>query len=158
MKRISQLSPKDFRLSPVWEFVDDDQYGDCVMPLAALPVKSLERRVVGLRVRLNNGRQVWAILGNASLSSARATEQFLTLAVERNGSWFDMARYHDVDYEQRGPKALARFLALPLIEVFPISVDLSGTATGQPECLKFQIEAEPKELLSEKQRLALAVE
>ena len=105
------------------------------------------------------GRPVLAVLGNISLQSTRQTQHFLTVTVFRaDGQTFDLARYHDVDADRRGPSALAGFLGLSEAEIFPITYDISSVANGLPEVVSGKIDREPKEHLSAEELLDLAIE
>ena len=79
------------------------------------------------------------------------------LLIGRAFQWFDLARYHDPDYERRGPRAAADFLGLPLGAVFPISYDISHLALGSRNCLIGQIPAELGERLTRAELIAMAV-
>ena len=96
-------------------------------------------------------------LGNIDLDSARSTQHFLTLSVERGRRWFHLARYHDVDRAREGPLALAHFLELTPAEVFPISYDVSVHVVGDVNVTRGSILAEPVERLSSSELIALAV-
>ena len=109
------------------------------------------------RVRLASGDYVWSLLGNVDPDSARRTEHFLTLAIERTGSWFQLARYHDADYAERGPEALARFLDRPLQEVFPIEYNIRRFVKSWSPALAGLVHAEPRERLTQAELATLAV-
>jgi hypothetical protein len=99
----------------VWEFLNDNEFGETmVRPVEKLPVESLDNRVVGAQVHLANGSQVWASFGNFDVTNPRATQHFLEISIERNGEWFDLARYHDVDFSKRSWRRLLAFLAYTL--------------------------------------------
>jgi hypothetical protein len=74
-----------------------------------------------------------------------------------NDVWFDLARYHDVDYGRRGPSALASFLGLSASEIFPISYDISGIALGDALVTRGSITQVPDEKLTVEQLIAMAV-
>ncbi len=114
LRSIDSLLVPDLQIHPVWEFSDDEEAGDetLVRPVELLPVQSLAGRLVGTNVRLSNGATAWALIGNIDLADPRCAEHFLTLRIERDGAWFDMARYFDPDYNERSPAALAAFLLL----------------------------------------------
>jgi hypothetical protein len=89
----------------------------------------------------------------------RRTRQFLALTVfggESQGG-FTLARYFDVDYERRGPAALAGFLGLRVEEVFPVAYDIGAVAVGLAEVIRGSIPSEPAEKLTEEELTALAV-
>jgi hypothetical protein len=89
---------------------------------------------------------------------ARATKHFLTVSLERDGAWFDLARYFDVDYDRRGPRQLAEFLGLAITDVFPITYDLSDIAVGSLDTLKGCISQEPDGRLSEDDLIELTLQ
>lgn len=125
IKLVDALQVLDLKRCPVWEFVSGDQ-GDetMVRPVKRLPVTSLAGKIVGSRVRLASGNRLWALIGNLDTKNVRLNERFATFSFERNGLWFNLARYHDADYDRRGPSALARFLGISVDEVFPILYDV----------------------------------
>jgi hypothetical protein len=153
------LNVADLNAYAVWEYANEDEKrGEtAVRPVKKTPVKNLAGRLVGTQVRLANGTDVWALIGNVDASNPRLTQHFLTLSVLRNGRWFSMARYHDFDSNERGPQALATFLGLRLDEVFPISYDISRFCVGTSAALIGTIEKEPPEKLTRAQIIALAV-
>lgn len=159
-KLLEEVTVGDIAVAPVWQFTNaDESMGEtAVRPIERLPVKDLDDKVVGTIVRLANGTQVWALLGNVDSDNPRSTQHFLTLSVERSGTWFPMARYHDSDAHRRGPKALSQFLGLSIDEVFPISYDISQLCIGDHDALVGTIEKEPKERLSEDEIIDLALE
>jgi len=61
---------------------------------------------------LASGDCLWGIVGNLDARNHEMNEHFVTISIERNGRWFHLARYHDADYAETGPQALARFLGL----------------------------------------------
>jgi hypothetical protein len=96
-----------------------------------------------------------ALIGNYNVTNPRDTQHFLTLSIERGGEWFHLARYHDVDFTDRGPEALARFLGLHVDDVFPISVDVRRYVRGDPKALIAIVLKEPQERLTEEERWTL---
>ena len=110
-KSVAYLTPNDLAQFPVWEY---DNGGESlpgqdetwVVPVLELPVASLSNRVVGVSVR--HGSREWVgLLGNVELGVLRFTREFAALSVWHDGFWFPLARYFDLDREQRGPERLA---------------------------------------------------
>ncbi len=160
IKKTEELTVADLKAFPVWQFVNDDEHvmGEtAVRPIDKTPVKDLGRCLIGAPVLLANGSEVWALIGNVDARSPRRTQHFLTLSVFHKDRCFMMARYHDLDRNERGPFALAEFLKLPIGEVFPISYDLSQYCLGEAAALVGQIEREPREKLTRTEIIALAV-
>ena len=156
IKPVESLTVADFRAHPVWEWLNDDEIGDTMMqPVEELPVESLDNRVLGTLVRLANGSQVWATICNVDVANPRATQHFVFLSIERGGEWFHLARYFDFDFTTLGPEALARFLGLPVDDVFPISVDIRRYVRGNPAALAFSVPKEPRGRLTREERWAL---
>jgi hypothetical protein len=120
-----------------------------------LPSESLDDKLIGTRVRLANGSQVWALIGNFNVTNRRATQHFLTLSIERSGKWFYLARYHDIGFPAEGPEALARFLDLHVDDVFPISLDVRRYVRGDPAALTAIVLKEPRERLTREELWAL---
>jgi hypothetical protein len=149
-KLFTLIEIPDLERHPVWESILDDEADELsVFPVRDLPVADLEGRFVGTRVQFANGDLHWAMLFYLHANDSRKTEQFLSVRIERNGKWFDLARYWDVDYERSGPEALARFLGLPLEEIFPIRYDVREYSMGNPAALAGEVPKEPRERLPE---------
>ena len=157
-KPIEALQIADIELNPVWQYTESDKPGDTVVhPVMQVPVKTLTGKVVATQVTLGNGTLVWALIGNVDVGNPRLTEHFLTVSVEKSGQWFTLSRYHDFDYADRGPEALAQFLGLPVNEVFPISYDIRRYVTGDPAGLSGQVSKDPSEKLTRAEIIAMAV-
>lgn len=156
-KPVDALTVEDFARHPVWRYAPTVADELRVRAVRTLPVKSLGGKIVGTQVRLANGSEVWAMLGNIDTSNMRLTEHFLTVSVERDGEWFHLARYHDHDFRSRGPSQLARFLRLRREDVFPISFDIRAYVEGKPRGLAGTIPLEPRKKLSRDEVIALAV-
>jgi hypothetical protein len=156
IKPAESLTVADFQAHPVWEFLNDDEIGETmVQPVEKLPVESLDNRLIGTQVRLANGSQVWALIGNFDVTNPRAIQHFLTLSIERSGKWFRLARYHDIGFPARGPEELARSLHLGVDDVFPISVDVRRYVRGDPAALTPIVLKEPREKLTRAELMAL---
>jgi hypothetical protein len=158
MKSIEALDISALQEHAVWQYANADAANETlVRPIKRLPVARLAGKVVGTQVRLANGTCVWGLLGNIEESSARLTAHFLTLSVLQDRRRFTLARYHDFDYVENGPDALAHFLDLPIDEVFPIAYDIRQYVKGDPVALAGLIPKEPLERLSRSELIALAV-
>ena len=144
LRSINSLLVPDLQIHPVWEFAGDEEADDetLVRPVEVLPVQSLAGRLAATNVRLSNGATAWALIGNIELADPRSAEHFLTLRIERDGVWFDLARYFDPDYTERGPAALAEFLRLAVDDVFPIHFDIRYCVTGNSAALVGSIQCE----------------
>jgi len=158
-KKVEELTIADLETFAVWQFANSDAHpGETVVrPLKKTPVKNLNGRLVGTPIRLANGSDVWALLGNIDPNNPRLTRHFLTLTIFLEGKQFTMARYHDFDSDGRGPQALAAFLRLPLDAIFPISYDISRFCIGKVAALIGTIPKDPEEKLTRAQIIALAV-
>ena len=158
-KPVSDLTVEDLARYPVWEFDNDGeshpgQDETWIVPITDLPVTSLANRVVAATLRFGD-REALGLLGNIELHDVRATREFATLWVDRDGSWFQLDRYFDPGYERHGPEQLAHFLGAPHDEVFPILYDISGVAVGHPEVVRGKITAEPEVRLTDDERMEL---
>jgi hypothetical protein len=158
-KAAEKLTVEDIAKYSVWRFVNNDALGETlVTPVKKLPATDISGKLVGTAVRLANGAMVWAILGNISPRHKQKTQHFITISVERDGSWFHLARYFDPLRDQYGPMSLANFLGLSIDEVFPIAYDIRGVAEGPADVLSGSIAAEPAERLDDDQRMTLLFE
>jgi hypothetical protein len=158
VKAVDSLTVADLEAAPVWQYANRDGAGETlVRPVKSYPVKNLTGKVVGTQVRLANGMQLWALLGNIDPLSPPLNEHFLTLSIEQNGRWFALARYHDLDYVHRGPDSLSRFLGMSVDQIFPISYDVTPYADGDPAALIGSVNKEPRERLSRAELIAMAV-
>jgi hypothetical protein len=158
LQSVEELQVEQLKVYPVWRYVESPKRGETAVRLVKkVPVTSLTGKLVGTQVRLNNGNTVWALLGNIDSNNPKLTKHFLTLSVERDSSWFSLARYHDFDCSSRGPRELARFLELPLDHVFPISYDITKYVIGDRGALSGIIEADPKEKFTRAEIIAMAV-
>jgi len=161
IKEVGELCLADMATSSVWEFIlgDEVRLGEThVAPVLDIPVDSLENRVIGTTVALSNGATLWGLLGNVDVHNVRRTRHFLTLSIRTDTRWFHLARYHDADYERRGPKQFASFLGLAVDQVFPIRYDISSYVLGSDECIRGCIQASPSETLSEEELMKLAMD
>ncbi len=158
VRPVDKLTEADLRSHSVWEFVSDDQPDETyVRAVESLPVTALAGCVVGVQVQLASGRLVWGLLGNVDLQDPTKTAHFLTLSLAVEGHWFHLARYHDADFDTRGPAALASRLGLAVSDVVPIRYDISARALGDPATVRGVVEAEPHHRLSRAELLALAI-
>jgi hypothetical protein len=158
LKKVEALTVRDLESHPVWQYVNNDSTGEtAVRPVSRTPVSNLVGKLVGTRVVLQNGQSVWAIIGNVDNRNARLTEHFLTISLFSRGHWFTLSRYHDVDYREKGPEALAGFLGLDVDEVFPITYDVSQSVEGDTATLTGKILKVPREVLSRAEIIAMAV-
>src|SRR5215204_2877191 len=149
VKTVEELTPTDLGVHPVWQYANrnGDFQETAVRAIRRTPVRSLTGRLVGVVVGLANGATAWALIGNVDANNARLNLHFLTLSVWRNNRWFTMARYHDIDWVERGPDALATFLGLSVDDVFPIAYDLRPHCSGDQAALVGVIEKKPRERL-----------
>lgn len=157
LKSVAELSISDMESVPIWQYVNDDADELCVKPVKKIPVKSLIGKIVATQVELANGLLFWGIIGNVDTTSQQLTEHFLTLSIYSNGKWFSLARYHDFNYNEKGPDALASFLGLNPDSIFPIHYDIRNLVVGHPAFLDGLIQKEPVNKLSRAEIIALAV-
>jgi hypothetical protein len=118
-------------------------------------VQALDNRLIGVRSRLANGKKIWTLIGNVALDNPRLTEHFITFSFEKNGKWFHLGRYFDPTYDKEGPEALAKFLGMPVDDVFPIGYDLRPHVAGGAPTVTGVIPKEPRERLSKDQIMKL---
>ena len=113
-RRVDELTLKDIQSHAIWEYTpDEDDDETCVSP-SQVPAITLKNKVVGTEIHLSCGRTMWGLLGNIDEENARANQHFTTLTLFLKGRQFVLARYHDNDYPEHGPPALAQVLNLAL--------------------------------------------
>ncbi len=158
-KPVEELQISDLNQYAVWEYITEEIASDetWVQPVTDYPITSLSNRIVGTKVRLKNCVEYWAILSNISLNDPKSTEHFLTLWIERETKWFEMARYFDVDYHKRGPVQLADFLGITVDDIFPIAYDISSVAVGRKEVICGTIPLEPKDKLTYEELIEISL-
>jgi hypothetical protein len=152
---LSSVGTNDLLQFPVWELAQSTEFMDVpVTPVDQIPVTTTKNHIFGTHVTLADGSKNWALLGNISDGNPQVTKHFMTIALFGNDRWFDLARYHDVDYVRRGPEALARFLGKEVDAVFPIKYDLKGLVLPD---LSGVVDAKPDEVLNSDELIALAL-
>lgn len=160
IKRANELTVEDFHRYPVWRVThahEAELDETAVRPVRKLPVKRLDDAVIGTKLRLANGRRVWATLCNISENDPENTEQFITVSIAHDGGWFHLARYFDIGKTRHGPRALARALNLRITDVFPMSYDIRAIAKGNSAVLKGCIPQSPRKKPSRRQLVKLAL-
>jgi len=159
MKPLESITYDEIREHPVWRFSSRECDNDTLLaPVKRIPCSNVRGKIVGTQVELANGSQAWAFLGNIDPSSPRLTEHFVTISLHHGGKWFHLARYHDYDYADRGPKQLAEFMELSEDEVFPIRYDIREfVRTTDCEALAGTIVREPRNKLTRAEIIAIAV-
>jgi len=158
VKSVESLTVADLEWAPVWQYTNRDGAGETtVRAVKRIPVRDTSGKLIGTQVRFANGARAWALISNIVPDSARQTEHLLTVSVEHSGKWFDLARYHDPDYTNGSPEALARFLGLAVDEIFPIAFDLRPYVEGDPAVLQGSVLREPQERLSRDEIIAMAL-
>lgn len=155
---IDDLSVEDLNDFPVWRVKSNSRTGDSeLVPVRRLPCKNLDRCIVGVQVMLADGSTTYGILGNVHTNDRERTEVFVTIAIEKNGEWFHLARYFDCDFNNSGPSELGKFLGKKLTEIFPIRYDLQVFSKGDPSALSGVIPIAPKKRLSEDEIMDMAL-
>jgi hypothetical protein len=158
MKAFDKLEIPDFEKHPVWQIVEDDKYSSLMLnPVKKLPVEHLENRIVGTKVALADGTITWAILSNISATEKLRNTHFLNASINCNGSWFDLARYHDSDFERRNGDVLAKKLGKSIEQVFPIVFDVSSIVSGEKSVLKDEINYLVRDQLTMSELISMAV-
>lgn len=152
--RLAALTKSLLRAERVWEFCGNNWKGKrLVRPVKELPIADAANCLLGCELTLADGTKVYGHITNLSLTSSEENQHFLTLSVFAGGEAVRLARYHDADFAERGPGALARKLGKREDEVFPISFDMSEIAVGAPGCVRGRILKEPQQKLSREQLL-----
>jgi hypothetical protein len=157
-KPVENLQQADLEAFPVWQYANDDALGETVVfPVEQRPVQNLANRLVTCPLRLANGTYVWGLLGNVVADNPGLTEHFLSLSVLKGSKWFTLARYHDFNYSEFGPEALANFLGLRTGDVFPTNYDITAYVIGDAAALAGCVYQEPRKRLTRAEIIALAV-
>jgi len=157
-KLVDELTLADLEAHPVWRFTGADSPDETrVRPVRRLPVSKLDNALVAVPLELPSRASVWGLLGNIDATSAEKTSHFLSVSVLSGGRWFHLARYHDLDRDERGPEALAAFLGLTVPQVFPLAYDISNCCIGLADVVTGTVPVEPPVRLSRAELIALAV-
>jgi len=156
-KRLEALTPEDLAQHPVWRIVPGGTDEPLLTPIRRVRAHDLAGKLVATQLHLANGSRRWGLLGNIKVENVRLTRHFVAASVYDAGRWFHLARYHDPDYEDHGPDALAEFLGLAVDDVFPIEYDIGRYVSGDPEVLQGLLTKRPLERLSRAELIALAV-
>jgi hypothetical protein len=155
---IESISVEEIMQFPVWRYLNRDRCEEVILlPIYKFPRSNLDLCIVGTKLTLANGTQVWSFLGNIDTCNTQSTKHFLTVSVERNGEWFHLARYHDSDYKEHGPTQLAKFLNMKTDSVFPMRYDVRFASEGEIDALTGYITSEPTERLSKDELILLAI-
>jgi hypothetical protein len=133
VKTIDQLTIADLERYPVWEFnleYEEQLDETAVQPVEALPVRSLDNRIVGTVVMLANGDTHWAILGGIDLQNPEDARGIDGLSLFWNGDRVVFDRMLDFGEAGRQARTFAETLGLKIDDVFPIRYDLSRHCIG----------------------------
>ena len=157
-KPVDKLNEKEIKEFPVWQFTNSDVPDETyVFPLKKLPVKSLSNRIVFTEFTLANKHKLFGSIANVSLENQRLNQHFISISILKNEDWFHLARYFDFDYNERNPNALAKFLNIPIDDIFPLSIDISKYCVSDQVSLILSYPKEPIEKLTRSEVIALAV-
>jgi len=158
LKVVSALTIDDCARFGVWQFGRCDSNGECMIrPVKRTPVENVNGKLFAIEAVLANGSRCWALIGNVNLVKPSDNEHFLTISLERDGKWFDLSRYHDVDYKRNGPERLAAFMGLETKDIFPISYDFSHLVKQKSSACKGNYQLEPSRRLTEEELILLAL-
>jgi hypothetical protein len=131
---------------------EDDIDETAYVPVLKLPVAELNSGLeVGTQVTLANGKKTWAVIGGIESSNPKSSAHFMTIAFEKDGDWFLLARPMDTWNKSHGPEELAKFLGMNVDDIFPISYDISKYVAMQSPAHSGQILKEPGDKISEKE-------
>ncbi|MGD0192116.1 MAG: hypothetical protein ABSD74_15360 [Rhizomicrobium sp.] len=147
VKTIDQLTIADLERYPVWEFnleYEGELDETAVQPVEALPVRSLDGRIVGTTVTLANGDAHWAILGGIDLKHSDGAKDLDGLSLFRNGERIVFAPMLDFGDAGRQAKSFAEALGLDIDDVFPIAYDISRWCIGDPKIVRGSIHSRAK--------------
>lgn len=158
VKSFPSLTVEDIKKCPTWRFtnrnLDDDLEIESVLERPCTDVRSL---IVGCQLRLADGVCVWGLLQNVDPTTPSRNDHFLTATIDCNCQWFPLARYHDVDVNERGPLALSHALGKDISSIFPLSYDIRSEVGFDAAGLVGSICIEPHARLSRKEIIELAL-
>lgn len=147
----------DLERHTIWQYTPSGTADVCVKPVTRVPADRLVNRLVASRVTLGNGQRRWALFGSVTADQPRLNQHLMSIGILGNDAWFHLARYYEFDRETRSPQALAEFLGLKIVDVFPISYDLRESVRGTAEALVGTMLAEPVERLTREQIFELGL-
>jgi hypothetical protein len=96
-------------------------------------------------------------VGTLEESLPHLNRHLATFSFYTPGRWFHLARYHDPDYQDRGPDALAAFLGHSVEEVFPFTFDIRGLIRTPGLELSWPIERSPEKRIARRELIAAVV-
>ena len=155
MKDVDKIIKKDFEEYPIWEFVNEDPVGELkVKPVTKYPVKNPEGKIFGMNVTTKSGKQLFAFIGNFTNKNEEMNEHFATISIWVKNTWFHLARYHDIGYNEEGPKKLEEVLQMKNDEIFPIDINIGKYINGYEKIFSYK---EPDIKLSRSELIKLSI-
>jgi len=134
----------------LWRFTNSNEEEDEfeIEWVYACPGMSPSGLIIVNPVVFADGSTHWAILDNVSNEGDSVNEHFLGIDVWHHGKIFQLARYHDLDYKRRNPRALAKFVGKKLSDVFLITYDLREVLRSDDPGLCGMIKEKPSKKLT----------
>ncbi len=154
-KTIDTITVQDFMNSPVWRFSEPGEL--FVEPVANPDCGVHDSWFFGTRFVYADKSTSWGMLSNIDLEHPVSTQQFMCISVEKSGEWFHLARYHDFDYNKRGPLQLAQFLGKSIEDVFPFSFDVREACHNTSQLLCGVVDVRVYEKLTSAEIIDLAI-
>lgn len=145
IRKLSDLSVSDITAQRLWRYTpapvaDGEIY---VRADRAIHITTLKNKIVGGMISLASGRSVASLFENIFLDDEFLSAHWMLLRVVTERGQFNLARYHDYNYDESGPLQLASFLNLSISEVFPIKFDLRSLLGCDSPALAGVIEKAP---------------
>jgi hypothetical protein len=153
-----ELSAQHLSKHSVWRFTNDDADELELEPAVEVVFSDLSGLVIGTHVTFADGSSHWGLIQNISFAGPAVNDHFVTLSVHRNGEWFPLARYHDIQIEEYGPNRMAAFMGKPVEDVFPIVYDLREVLNSASTSLVGAIRSSPLLRLTEAELISLALD
>jgi hypothetical protein len=156
MKHLLDLHEGDLKSTFVWVGSTSDRDETSIRPATRSSLKSIEGKIVACSFRLNNGAELVGVMSNLTNNVSR-NAHLANAALLIEGKWFFLARYHDAEFKTHGPAVVALRLKLPLGKIFPITYEVLHRFNPPSAAQRGVIHAKPKNKLTRKQIIELAV-
>jgi hypothetical protein len=145
------------RQTPIWHSTPSKDGDLWVKPELRSQLSSLKNCLIATDTTMADGSCITALIENIHVENLNLTKHYLQAHFRIDGRWWCMARYHDLDYDQKGASGLAMRLGKSIEQVFPLTYDIQEFCTVESEALCGAISANPINRLTRKEIMRMFV-